>query len=58
MDDQRQSQAQTQAAPAQSEPRPEDLALMRQYPTSFDLRARAQKNMPRFAFEYMDGGAG
>jgi (S)-mandelate dehydrogenase len=36
----------------------EALALLRQYPTSFDLRARARKLMPNFAFEYMDGGAG
>ena len=31
---------------------------MRAYPTAMDLRARAQRLMPRFAFEYMDGGAG
>ena len=36
----------------------ESLALMRQYPTALDLRARARQNMPNFAFEYMDGGAG
>ena len=34
------------------------LALLRQFPTAFDLRARARRRMPRFAFEYMDGGAG
>lgn len=34
------------------------LELMRQYPTAMDLRARARKRMPKFAFEYMDGGAG
>ena len=32
--------------------------LARKYPTSFDLRDRARRLMPRFAFEYMDGGAG
>jgi L-lactate dehydrogenase (cytochrome) len=32
--------------------------LARKYPTSFDLRERARRLMPRFAFEYMDGGAG
>ena len=37
---------------------PEFLALARQYPTSFDLRDRARRIMPNFAFEYMDGGAG
>ena len=35
-----------------------DLELMRAYPTAMDLRARAKRLMPRFAFEYMDGGAG
>jgi L-lactate dehydrogenase (cytochrome) len=34
------------------------LELMRRFPTAFDLRARASRRMPRFAFEYMDGGAG
>lgn len=37
---------------------PKRLALKRQYPTSFDLRARARKVLPNFAFEYCDGGAG
>ena len=32
--------------------------LARKYPTSFDLRERARRLMPTFAFEYMDGGAG
>ncbi len=31
---------------------------MRAYPHSFDLRERARKLMPNFAFEYADGGAG
>ncbi|MDP2358724.1 MAG: alpha-hydroxy acid oxidase [Beijerinckiaceae bacterium] len=35
-----------------------DLELMRAYPTAMDLRVRAKRLMPRFAFEYMDGGAG
>ena len=34
------------------------LDLARRYPTSFDLRDRARRLMPNFAFEYMDGGAG
>lgn len=34
------------------------LELARAYPTALDLRARAKRLMPRFAFEYMDGGAG
>ena len=37
---------------------PQFLALARQYPTAFDLRERARRIMPNFAFEYMDGGAG
>ena len=36
----------------------ERLTLLRKYPTAMDLRARARKLMPNFAFEYMDGGAG
>ena len=35
-----------------------EMALMRAHPTAMDLRARARRRMPRFAFEYMDGGAG
>ena len=31
---------------------------MRYYPTAFDLRNRARRRMPNFAFEYGDGGAG
>ena len=34
------------------------LDLARRYPTAFDLRDRAKRLMPRFAFGYMDGGAG
>lgn len=34
------------------------LALRRRYPTAHDLRRRARRVLPRFAFEYMDGGAG
>jgi (S)-mandelate dehydrogenase len=37
---------------------PAELELMRAYPTAMDLRARAKRLMPGFAFEYMDGGAG
>ncbi len=37
---------------------PEQQALKRRYPTALDLRARAQRRLPRFAFEYLDGGAG
>jgi L-lactate dehydrogenase (cytochrome) len=35
-----------------------ELDLLRAYPTAMDFRARAKRLMPRFAFEYMDGGAG
>ncbi len=36
----------------------ERLALKRLYPTAQDLRRRARRVLPGFAFEYMDGGAG
>ena len=39
------------AAPWQQE-------LMNQYPTAFDLRARARRRLPNFGYEYIDGGAG
>jgi L-lactate dehydrogenase (cytochrome) len=37
---------------------PEQLALKRRFPTAMDLRRRARKRLPNFAFEYLDGGAG
>jgi len=37
---------------------PARQALKRRYPTALDLRARARRRLPRFAFEYLDGGAG
>lgn len=37
---------------------PKQQALKRRYPTALDLRARARRRLPRFAFEYLDGGAG
>lgn len=37
---------------------PEQLKLKRRFPTALDLRARARRRMPNFAFEYVDGGAG
>ncbi len=50
------------AAPLAQTGSPRDAArkleLLRAYPTAFDLRARARRRMPNFAFEYMDGGAG
>ncbi len=30
----------------------------RKYPTALDLRAKARRRLPKFAFEYLDGGAG
>ena len=42
-------------ATTSSDPRSE---LMRAYPTAMDLRLRARRRMPNFAFEYGDGGAG
>jgi L-lactate dehydrogenase (cytochrome) len=35
-----------------------DAQLHRRYPTIPFLREGARRNLPRFAFEYMDGGAG
>ena len=37
---------------------PAQLKLKRRFPTSHDLRMRARKRLPNFAFEYVDGGAG
>ena len=34
------------------------LPLKRKYPTALDLRAKALRRLPKFAFEYLDGGAG
>jgi (S)-mandelate dehydrogenase len=47
-------------APRAARPAPsaEQLALKRRFPTAFDLRERARKRLPNFAFEYADGGAG
>lgn len=42
-------------ATAHGDPRSD---LMRTYPTAYDLRHRARRRMPNFAFEYGDGGAG
>jgi (S)-mandelate dehydrogenase len=36
----------------------EALELRRRYPNAFDLRDKARKRLPKFAFEYIDGGAG
>ncbi len=56
MDDSRQVRVPAPVlTPAEMEER---LALMRKFPTAMDLRARARRLMPNFAFEYMDGGAG
>src|SRR5215470_1838215 len=33
-------------------------ALQRQFPTTAYLRERARRQVPKFAFEYMDGGSG
>jgi isopentenyl diphosphate isomerase/L-lactate dehydrogenase-like FMN-dependent dehydrogenase len=36
----------------------EKMKLRRRYPTIAYLRKRARRHVPRFAFEYLDGGAG
>jgi L-lactate dehydrogenase (cytochrome) len=38
--------------------KPPDPELMRRFPTVHHLREGARKHVPKFAFEYMDGGAG
>ncbi|MEE2997540.1 MAG: alpha-hydroxy acid oxidase [Pseudomonadota bacterium] len=43
---------------ARSTPTSDQLALKRRFPTAFDLRDRARRRLPNFAFEYADGGAG
>ena len=43
------------AAPAKN---PRYVALHRRFPTIAYLRKHARRHAPRFAFEYMDGGAG
>ncbi len=50
--------AETTAAdgPPLFKPRPSGLAL--RYPTIEDLRKRARRRVPRFAFDYVDGAAG
>ena len=37
---------------------PSQVNLKRRFPTAQDLRIRARKRLPNFAFEYVDGGAG
>ena len=44
--------------PERPAPTPDQLALKRQFPTAQDLRERARRRLPNFAFEYADGGAG
>jgi len=50
--------AQTAKAPEANLILPAQLKLRRRFPTAQDLRARARKRLPNFAFEYVDGGAG
>lgn len=33
-----------------------DLSINKKYPSVYDLREKAKKKIPRFAFEYLDGG--
>ncbi|NQV55863.1 MAG: alpha-hydroxy-acid oxidizing protein [Rhodospirillales bacterium] len=51
---------QTEQSPAAApvELTPEQIALKRRFPTALDLRRRARRRLPNFAFEYIDGGAG
>src|SRR5271169_1631335 len=57
--------AKTPTAPVEIEPRKrggsgaEGLPLLhRRYPTIADLRQRARRRVPRFAFDFVDGGCG
>ena len=51
--------SQTAPSPAPSaEKMAERLALKQRFPTSRYLRAHARRILPKFAFAYMDGGAG
>src|SRR5476651_2580862 len=45
-------------APAAPTKNPRYVALHRRFPTIAYLRKHARRHAPRFAFEYMDGGAG
>ncbi|HVY57796.1 MAG TPA: alpha-hydroxy acid oxidase [Xanthobacteraceae bacterium] len=49
--------APVEAAPRVAAPRL-DEALHRRFPTFADLRRHARRRLPRFGFEYLDGGAG
>ena len=33
-----------------------DIDIVRDYPTIESLRIKAKKNIPEFAFDYLDGG--
>jgi L-lactate dehydrogenase (cytochrome) len=48
----------SKSLPATTPARPGGTPLHRKCPTIAHLRARARWHAPRFAFEYMDGGAG
>lgn len=48
--------ATTAKAPTPPKAAPNNLTL--RYPTIADLRARARRRVPRFAFDYVDGAAG
>jgi len=37
---------------------PKQLKNIQKYPTALNLREKARRRLPRFAFEYLDGGAG
>ena len=52
------STTQPSAAQRNRPARTPDRALKQRFPTAQDLRARARRVLPNFAFEYMDGGAG
>lgn len=51
------SPTETQSKPVAPKRR-QPSALERRYPTAVDLRKRAKKVLPYFAYEYIDGGAG
>jgi len=48
----------TKAADGPLSPKPPPSGLALRYPTIEDLRKRARRRVPRFAFDYVDGAAG
>src|SRR5580765_209273 len=50
-------QTRARVAPAQEIPESRKARLRQAYPTIDDLRRRARRRVPRFGFDFVDGGA-